>query len=162
VGRKRHFAEYQSGAAIHAVRQEVIWEEMQADISPAGIPVDGSRDPQKMCDPMGFRRLFAFNYGFELLQTAKTVEFFEWSHRWRTIWTDGRKLPPNPPQSRFYGLCGGPLGGHTFVVGVTVVHPKRSWPHARTSCESTNQGRLASNHSFRPPGVKEPTTKHSS
>ena len=89
----------------------------QADLSAAGIPIDASKDPQEICDPMGFPRLFTFNYGFEFMQSPdRMVEFFEWGHTWRTIWTDGRKLPPNPPVDRFLGYAVGHWEGDTFVV----------------------------------------------
>ncbi len=96
---------------------EQLAAQTQADISPAGIPIDGSKDPQEICDPMGFPRLFAFNYGFEFIQLPdRMLEFFEWGHTWRTIWTDGRKLPPNPPQDRFMGYAVGHWEADTFVV----------------------------------------------
>ena len=96
---------------------EQLATQTQADISTAGIPIDGSKDPQEICDPMGFPRLFAFNYGFEFIQLPdRMLEFFEWGHTWRTIWTDGRKLPPSPPQNRFMGYAVGHWEGDTFVV----------------------------------------------
>ena len=89
----------------------------QADISSAGFAIDASKDPQQMCDPMGFPRLWSFNYGFEFIQLPdRMLQVFEWGHTFRTIWTDGRKLPPNPPQQRFLGFAVGHWEGDTFVV----------------------------------------------
>ena len=51
------------------------------------------------CDPMGYPRLYAYNYGFEfMMHSDRVLQFFELNHTWRTIWTDGRKLPDNPPE----------------------------------------------------------------
>jgi len=89
----------------------------QAEMSPAGFAIESSKDPQQICDPMGFPRLFSFNYGFEFAQLpGKLIEFFEWGHTWRTIFTDGRKLPPDPPQDRYMGYAVGRWEGDTFIV----------------------------------------------
>jgi hypothetical protein len=44
------------------------------------------------------------------------LQFFDLSHTWRTIWTDGRKLPPNPPILRYLGYAVGHWDGDTFVI----------------------------------------------
>jgi hypothetical protein len=44
------------------------------------------------------------------------LQFFEWGHTWRDIWTDGRKLPANPPIPRYLGYAVGRWEGNTFVV----------------------------------------------
>ena len=89
----------------------------KSQISSAGFAIDGEKDPQQMCDPMGFPRLWTFNYGMEFVQLPdRMLQVFEWGHTFRTIWTDGRKLPPNPPQQRFLGFAAGHWEGDTFVV----------------------------------------------
>ena len=99
----------------------------QADISPAGFAIESSKDPQQICDPMGFPRLFTFNYGFEFIQLPdRLLQFFEWGHTWRTIWTDGRKLPPDPPQQRFLGYAVGRWEGDTFIIE-SAGYDDRSW-----------------------------------
>jgi len=71
-------------------------------------PEWNSKDPQNICDPYGFPRSYAYNYGIEFIQLpGRTLEFFEISHMWRTIYTDGRKLPSDPPVPRFYGYAVG-------------------------------------------------------
>jgi len=47
---------------------------------------------------------------------GRVVQFFEITHTWRTIWTDGRKLPENPPEPRWMGWSVGHWEGDTFVV----------------------------------------------
>ena len=86
-----------------------------------------SKDPANQCEPYGFPRNHVYNYGIEFIQLPdRTLEFFEVSHMWRTIWTDGRKLPPNPPISRFYGYAVGRWEGDTFVVESNG-YDDRSW-----------------------------------
>ena len=47
------------------------------------------------------------------------LQFFELTHTWRTIWTDGRKLPASPPEPRWMGWNVGRWDGDTFVVEST-------------------------------------------
>src|SRR5262245_47131410 len=55
---------------------EQLAKETEAEVSPAGVPIEGSKDPQAKCDPMGFPRLFSFNWGFELIQLPnRTLQF---------------------------------------------------------------------------------------
>ena len=76
-----------------------------------------AKDTLLICDPMGTIRAFGYNYGMEFVPVpGRVFQFFEWSHTWRTIWTDGRKLPPNPPITRFFGYSVGRWDGDTFVV----------------------------------------------
>src|SRR5207244_894919 len=56
------------------------------------------------CDPMGWPRLYTYNYGYEFVMAPNRIlQFFELSHTWRTIWMDGRKLPSDPPEDRWMG-----------------------------------------------------------
>jgi hypothetical protein len=69
------------------------------------------------CDPMGYPRLFGYNYGFEFVMLPdRVLQFFEMTHTWRTIWTDGRKLPEEVPEPRFMGWNVGRWEGDTFVI----------------------------------------------
>jgi hypothetical protein len=50
-------------------------------------------------------------------QTSDEVlQFFEDGRTWRDIWTDGRKLPGDDAESRWYGYAVGHWEGDTFVV----------------------------------------------
>jgi hypothetical protein len=70
-----------------------------------------------LCDPLGYPRAFTYNYGLEFaVMPDRVLQFFEWGHTWRTIWTDGRPLPAEPPQPRFYGYSVGRWEGNTFVI----------------------------------------------
>ena len=67
------------------------------------------------------------------------LQFFELTHTWRTIWTDGRKLPASPPEPRWMGWNVGRWDGDTFVVEstgyddrswLTDTMPDGGWPHS--------------------------------
>jgi hypothetical protein len=69
------------------------------------------------CDPLGWPRLYTYNYGFEFVMLPdRVLQFFELTHTWRTIWTDGRKLPQDPPEPHWMGWNVGHWEGDTFVV----------------------------------------------
>jgi len=79
------------------------------------------------CDPSGYPRLHTYNYGFEFLMLPNRVlQFFEIGHTWRTIWTDGRKLPAEPPEPRWMGWSVGHWEGDTFVIESNG-YDDRSW-----------------------------------
>jgi hypothetical protein len=81
------------------------------------IPTTNSKDGMLICDPLGYPRLFAYNYGFQFVMLPdRVVQFFEWGHTFRDIWTDGRKLPEDPPQPRWLGYAVGRWEGDTFIV----------------------------------------------
>ena len=75
-------------------------------------------DPLFRCDPAGYPRTMQQIFG-EISRFVETpnevLEFFEWDHTWRDIWTDGRKLPDDP-ERRYYGYSVGHWEGDTFLV----------------------------------------------
>ena len=95
---------------------------------------------QVNCDPRGWPRLAQANYGFEFIMLPdRVLQFFEQTHTWRTIWTDGRKLPDSPPELRWMGWNVGRWEGNTFVVESTGyddrswladTQPDGGWPHS--------------------------------
>ena len=87
------------------------------DANKSDSPQWSTKDPLQKCDPMGYPRAFTYNYGMEFIQLPdRVLQFFEWGHTWRTIWTDGRKLPTDPPIYRYLGYAIGRWEGDTFVV----------------------------------------------
>ncbi len=97
------------------------------DTTKSDSPEWNSKDPMNICDPLGYPRAFAYNYGMEFIQLRdRTLQFFELSHTWRTIWTDGRKLPPHPPILRYMGYSVGHWEGDTFKVEASGFDD-RSW-----------------------------------
>jgi hypothetical protein len=79
------------------------------------------------CDPYGWPRLHTYNYGMEFVMLPNRIlQFFELNHTWRTIWTDGRKLPENPPEPRWLGWTIGHWEGDELVVESSG-YDDRSW-----------------------------------
>ena len=79
-----------------------------------GVPL--GNDPLMICDPLGYPRSFTYNYGMEFIeQPGRVLQFFEYDHVWRTIYTDGRKLPTGV-DPRWYGYAVGRWEGDTFVI----------------------------------------------
>jgi len=91
-----------------------------------GVPPAQGNDPIGDCNPLGWPRLFFFGRPVEIIQLPdRVVQFWEWSHIWRTIWTDGRPLPKDP-DARWYGYSVGRWDGDTFVVE-TIGVDDRTW-----------------------------------
>lgn len=104
-----------------------LYDATKSDVSDKGLTISNSKDPEMICDPMGYPRNLAYNYGFEFVQTPDRVfQFFEWGHTWRTIWTDGRPLPTDPPVQRYMGYAVGKWEGDEFVIHSNGFDP-RSW-----------------------------------
>jgi hypothetical protein len=53
------------------------------------------------------------------------LQFFEWEHIWRTIWTDGRAVPADPDPT-YLGTSAGKWDGDTFVVD-SAGFDERTW-----------------------------------
>jgi len=108
-----------------------LWAETQAVQTDPRIPPmnggAGSKDPMIHCDPLGWPRSFTYNYGFEFIMLPdRVLQLFELAGYRRVIWTDGRKLPADPPQPRWYGYAVGHWEGDTFVVESNG-YEDRSW-----------------------------------
>ncbi|HEY2380248.1 MAG TPA: hypothetical protein VGK48_03600 [Terriglobia bacterium] len=76
-------------------------------------------DPVRWCDPTGFPRIMwnPTPAGMRLAQAGdEVIQFFQNNRVWRDIWTDGRKLPGDDADSRWYGYAVGRWEGDTFVV----------------------------------------------
>lgn len=68
-----------------------------------------SNDPRNMCDPLGFPRadFYQVRHTQIMQDDRKVVILYEFEKRWRVIWTDGRELPKEIPQPRYYGYSVG-------------------------------------------------------
>jgi hypothetical protein len=94
-----------------------LYDALAAQVGQANMHDAAEKDPLMICDPLGTVRAFGYNYGIEFVTTpGRVFEFYEWSHTWRTIFTDGRKLPDDPPVDRYLGYNVGHWDGDTFVV----------------------------------------------
>jgi hypothetical protein len=68
-----------------------------------------SNDPRDKCDPLGFPRADFYQVRHtQIIQDAlRVVVLYEFEKRWRNIWTDGRELPKEIPEPRYYGYSVG-------------------------------------------------------
>lgn len=104
-----------------------MYDATRADETAEGVAVSNSKDGMLICDPLGYPRWFAYNYGMQFVVLPdRVLQFFELGHTWRDIWTDGRTLPGNPPQPRWLGYAVGRWEGDTFVVESTG-YDDRAW-----------------------------------
>ena len=79
------------------------------------------------CDPLGWPRMYTYNYGFEFIMLPdRIVQHIELEHTWRTIWTDGRELPEDPPVLNWLGWNVGHWEGDTLVIESNG-YDDRSW-----------------------------------
>ena len=100
------------------------WEATQAEQLDPNVPAEngapGSKDGTMHCDPPGYPRALTSSYGFEFVAAAdRVIQFFQRPDHVRTIWTDGRQLPVNPPQPTWFGYNVGRWDGDVFVVEAT-------------------------------------------
>ena len=96
---------------------------------PRAVPGGLGNDPMSNCDPLGMPRnifLEVSIYPMEMLQASdRVVQFFEWAHSYRTIWTDGRPFPKDP-DPLWMGYSIGQWDGDTFVVK-SLGFDERTW-----------------------------------
>ena len=106
---------------------KALYDATRAEETPDGVAVSNSKDGMLICDPLGYPRWFAYNYGFQFVVLPdRVLQFFELGHTWRDIWTDGRALPADPPQPRWLGYAVGKWEGDTFVIESSG-YDDRSW-----------------------------------
>ena len=95
---------------------------------PRTVPPTQENDPIIKCDPQGFPRSLTLENPepMEIIQIpGRVLQFVEWNHVWRTIWTDGRTLPKDVGPT-WYGYSVGKWEGDTFVVD-TIGLDERTW-----------------------------------
>ena len=91
-------------------------------------------DPMGTCDPLGIPRnvnaeVVSSHNWWELMQTSdRLIQFFEWHHEFRVIYTDGRKLPELNAEldPKWNGYSVGRWDGDTFVVD-SIGFDERTW-----------------------------------
>ena len=81
------------------------------------VPPANGTDPYQYCNPEGVTRALIYPDPLEMnVLPDKIMQQFEWTYATRTIWTDGRKLPEDADQLRWWGYSTGHWDGDTFVV----------------------------------------------
>jgi hypothetical protein len=81
-----------------------------------------SNDPRNRCDPLGFPRadFYQIRHTQIMQDEHKVAILYEFEKRWRVIWTDGRELPKDLPQPRYYGYSVGNWVDDTTLVVNTI------------------------------------------
>jgi hypothetical protein len=79
-------------------------------------------DPRDFCEPIGFPRADHYNLRHtQVLQNDfKIAILYQYAQTWRIIWTDGREVPKEIPEPRFYGYSAGKWVDDTTLVVQTV------------------------------------------
>ena len=79
-------------------------------------------DPKNLCEPIGFPRADHYNLRqTQILQNEfKVVVLYQYAQTWRVIWTDGREVPKEIPEPRWYGYSAGKWVDDTTLVVQTV------------------------------------------
>jgi len=96
---------------------------------PRMVPPAFGNDPMGKCDPIGLIRNISLEVAgrsFEFAELPdRVIQFFEWAHQYRTIWTDGRAFPKDP-EPRWNGYSVGKWEGNTLVVD-SMAFDERTW-----------------------------------
>ena len=79
-------------------------------------------DPRDFCEPIGFPRADHYNLRqTQIMQNEfKVAILYQYAQTWRIIWTDGREVPKEIPEDRFYGYSAGKWVDDTTLVVQTV------------------------------------------
>ena len=108
---------------------EKAWKSHKPGFGVTAVPISENNDPFDICDPIGFPRLELFNLrAIQIFQTPKQVAIiYQNDQVWRNIWMDGRELPKEILEPRWYGYSVGKwTDDYTFVVD-TVGLDERTW-----------------------------------
>jgi hypothetical protein len=97
----------------------------------AGGRTTAGNAPWYTCNPMGFPRLLNDDEPMEWIMTKdKILQIFQWEHRIRYLWTDGRALPSGQNLENlgpaWYGHSVANWDGDTLIVN-TVGLDERAW-----------------------------------
>ena len=86
------------------------------------VPPAEGNDPRNLCEPLGFPRATHYNFRkTQILQNEhKVVVLYQFAQTWRLIWTDGREVPEEIPERRWYGYSAGDWVDDTTLVVQTV------------------------------------------
>ena len=81
-----------------------------------------SNDPRNRCDPLGFPRadFYQLRHTQIMQDDHKVAILYEFEKRWRVIWIDGRELPKEVPEPRYYGYSVGKWVDDTTLVVNTI------------------------------------------
>jgi hypothetical protein len=105
------------------------WKSHKPGFGITAVPIAENNDPFDNCDPIGFPRIELFNLrAIQIWQNKNQAQIvYQNSQVWRNIWADGRELPKEIPEPRWYGYSVGRwVDDSTFVVQTTGLD-ERTW-----------------------------------
>ena len=95
------------------------------------VPSALTNDPFLMpgCDPQGFPRIVLHNFRTSrIIQTPENVVIlYTFNKKWRTIWTDGRQLPKEVEEPRWWGYSVGRWVDDFTFVAESTGFDERTW-----------------------------------
>jgi len=105
------------------------WKSHKPGFGTTAVPIAFNNDPFNICDPLGFPRVELFNLrAIQVFQTPKQVAIiYQNDQVWRNIWMDGRELPKEIDEPRWYGYSVGKWTDDTTFVVETVGLDPRTW-----------------------------------
>ena len=105
------------------------WKSHKPGFGVTAVPIADNNDPFDICDPIGFPRIELFNLrAIQIWQNKNQAQIiYQNSQVWRNIWADGRELPKEILEPRWYGYSVGKwIDDYTFVVQTTGLD-ERTW-----------------------------------
>ena len=105
------------------------WKEHKPGFGTTAVPIAENNDPFDICDPIGFPRLELFNLrAIQIFQTKGQVAIiYQNDQVWRNIWMDGRELPKEILEPRWYGYSVGKWTDDYTFAAETVGLDERTW-----------------------------------
>jgi hypothetical protein len=88
---------------------EKTWKSHKPGFGTTAVPIADNNDPFNICDPIGFPRIELFNLrAVQVWQNRNQVAIvYQNNQVWRNIWIDGRELPKEILEPRWYGYSVG-------------------------------------------------------
>jgi len=112
---------------------KVRYEANKPGYGPRASPPALGNDPMGTCDPLGIPRLLnteviSPHQTLEIVQVpGRMIQFFEWHHDWREVFTDGRALPAaDKIDFTWNGISVGRWEDNVFVVD-SIGFDDRTW-----------------------------------
>src|SRR5579863_8733857 len=105
------------------------WKEHKPGFGTTAVPIAENNDPFDFCDPIGFPRVELFNLrAIQFFQNKNQVAIiYQNDQVWRNIWMDGRELPKEILEPRWYGYSVGKWTDDYTFVTQTVGLDERTW-----------------------------------
>jgi len=108
---------------------EQTWKSHHPGFGTTAVDIQFNNDPFNICDPIGTPRINLFNLrGVQIMQTKKQVLLlYQNSQVWRNFWMDGRELPKEFDEPRWYGYSVGRWTDDYTFVAQTRGLDERTW-----------------------------------